>query len=309
MCNECVQIKADVRATCELCGSSDNTSIYPKSWNRHFHKCNACGHQWDHLSDSGDPPEIYFEDESYFYFSPFSHWLSLCSAKQRISILKRYLAHTAHVLEIGPGSGETLIAAEREGFDIEGVEDCSVFVSYLRSKAKATIYHGQLESSDFRGIQFDGIMSFHVLEHVRDTTGHLQRAFELMKPGGFLIIATPNLSSWDHRLLKRRWTGYSPGHLKLFGPKSIRLAMRQAGFTIVEIFTIESSFEMLWSIKSMIKLKKDLCKQAGSHIKRIPLHVGKIVLTSFEVVTIPLRVIQQKFDGGNELIVVAQKPK
>jgi cyclopropane fatty-acyl-phospholipid synthase-like methyltransferase len=252
--------------------------------------------------------EYYFEDESYVYFSPFSHWLLSQTAKQRMDIIKRYLKG-GHLLEIGPGTGELTIAAESEGFDIMAVESSKVFVDYVRSKTKATIYHGKFETADFEKTKFDGILSFHVLEHVRDTKGHLKSVFELLKPNGYLLLAMPNLSSWDYKLTKNRWTGYSPGHLNLFGLKSIKLCLKQAGLELVDIYSFESAFELLWSIKTWIKPKGNPCENAGSNIKKIPLQLGRLALLLFGALTKPLRFLQQRLKGGNELFIVARKPK
>ena len=298
----------DKHQTCKICGSIDSVVICPKCLNRSYYHCNACGHEW--LSDYVDQKEFY-EQESPFMFSPFSHWISSCVAMQRIDMVKKYLK-SGLLLEIGPGIGEVIMAAESEGFDAMAVESSSFFVKYLQLKTKATIYHGLFENVDFGETKFDGILSFHVLEHVLDPTSHLQRAFELMKPGGYLLLATPSTSSWDCRLFKNRWTGYSPGHLNLFSLSSIQLCLEHAGWKIIDIHTFEFPNALLWSIKAWIKPKKNeemTPEYAGSNIKRVPLKLGRIILLFFGALTKPLRFVQQQLSGGNELFVIAQKDK
>mgnify|MGYP001610889479 CR=1 FL=1 len=298
----------DKRKTCLICGSDDNKSVYPKFWESLYYSCNACGHQWELQSDYRDQGEFYFEDESYFYFSPFSQWISSCVARQRIDMVKRYLK-TGLLLEIGPGTGEVILAAEEEGFDVVAAENSKVFVNYLRSKTKASIYHGPFEDADFGKTKFDGILSFHVLEHLLNPTSHLQRTFEVTKPGGYLFLATPNASSWDRRLCQNRWTGYSMGHVNLFSISSIKHCLERAGWKIVGIYTIEFPFELLWSVKVMIKPKEITPQSAGSNVKRIPLQLGRIILTLFGALTKPIRFVQERLGGGNEIFVVAQRDK
>lgn len=139
------------------------------------------------------------------------------------------------------------------------------------------------------------------------TQRHLQRAFELLKPGGYLLLATPSTSSWDRRLFKNRWTGYSPGHLNLFSLSSIQLCLEHAGWRIIDIRTFEFPIALLWSIKAGIKPKEIAPECAGSNIKRVPLKLGRIILLFFGALTIPLRLLQQQLGGGNELFVVARK--
>ena len=115
------RIMTDKHETCWICGSSDSDTVLPKAWDSLYRRCNACGHQWELRSDYRDQGERYYEDDSHLYFSPFSQWLSASVARQRINALKQHLK-SGHVLEIGPGTGEVILAAQREGFTVTAVE-------------------------------------------------------------------------------------------------------------------------------------------------------------------------------------------
>ena len=202
-----------------------------------------------------------------------------------------------------------MLAAKREGFAVEGVECSENLANHLRAATASTIYHGTLESADFGKTKFDAVLSFHVLEHVPDPVIHLQCASAIVTPGGYLILATPNSSSWDRRIFKKRWTGYTIGHINLFSKPSIELSLSSAGWKILKITTNESALALLWSIKSAFKPKKRDLKSncADSGLKKVPLRFGRTVLSGFSVLTMPMRYIQSKLHGGNELLVVAQK--
>src|SRR5262245_22734926 len=187
------------RETCWICGSGDNETVLPRAWDSLYRRCNVCGHQWELNSDYRERGELYYEDDSHLYFSPFAQWLSANVAKQRIHTLKQHLK-SGHVLEIGPGAGEVILAARREGYAVSAVESSNAFVSHLRSKTDATLYQCLFEDFDLGQSTFDGVLSFHVLEHMMDPVGHLQRILDVTRPGGYLVLATPNASSLDRRL-------------------------------------------------------------------------------------------------------------
>ena len=278
----------------------------PKGWDALYFCCSRCGHEHGLQTGSDDESDCYYEDESYLYFSPFSRWLSATDARRRISVLKRHL-RSGRVLEIGPGAGAAILAAEREGFCVSGVENSKVFARWLRSQTDARIYEGRFEEVEFGTVKFDGILSFHVLEHTREPTQHLQRILEVTEPGGYLLLATPNVDSWDRRLCRSSWTGYSMGHWNLFSPKSIKSCLERAGWKTIDIFTVEMPWQLLWSIKVRIKPKRTTPESAGSNVKRIPLRLGAATVSVFGALTAPLRFVQERLDGGTEILVVAQK--
>jgi len=298
----------DKNETCWICGSSESHTVLPKAYDSLYRRCRACGHQWELRSDYRDQGELYYEDDSHLYFSPFAQWLSASVATQRIHALKQHLK-SGHVLEIGPGTGAVILAAQREGFTVTAVEGSKVFASHLRSKTGASIHQGLFEDLDLGKSAFDGVLSFHVLEHIMDPVVHLQRILEVTKPGGYLMLATPNASSLDRRVCGTRWKGYSIGHVNLFSLTSIRHCLERAGWKVVRISTVEFAWELLWSIKAGIKPKKTTPQTAGSNVKRIPLRLGSLAFTLFGALTRPARFVQERLDGANEILVVAQRDK
>lgn len=90
---------------------------------------------------------------------------------------------------------------------------------------------GGVEVLDPRRERFDGITLSHVLEHVPDPVGLLRRCAELLRPGGWVWIETPNLAAPGHARYGAYWRGVeAPRHLVLFGPAALELALDRAGF-------------------------------------------------------------------------------
>jgi SAM-dependent methyltransferase len=57
---------------------------------------------------------------------------------------------------------------------------------------------------------FDVITLFNVLEHIPDPRRVADKIFDLLKPGGYLVVETWDPRSWLARLLGSRWPTYAP---------------------------------------------------------------------------------------------------
>lgn len=300
---------------CPICERNKVLISNIRHLNCSYYRCASCDHEWLATSSDSETALFFelaqnaiFEDDSHGLFSPFAQYISTNLAKDRMNFLKRFLKG-GKLLEIGPGGGEVMLAAKKEGFDIDGVECSENLVRHLKLTTSSTIYQGMLESVDFGTKKFDAILSFHVLEHVPNPLEHLQYVSTIVKPDGYLILATPNSSSWDRRIFKKRWTGYTITHINLFSRCSIELCFKKAGWRITQVVTNESALTLLWSIKTAFKPRKrnlgSNCKDSG--LKKMPFHFGRTLLIGFSCLTMPFRYIQSKLHGGNELLVIAQK--
>ena len=81
---------------------------------------------------------------------------------------------------------------------------------------------------------FDLVILWHALEHLPDPSGALCAIRGLLRDGGRLVVAVPNLASWQARLLKARWFHLDvPRHLWHFTPETLEHLLRVTGFQVV----------------------------------------------------------------------------
>ena len=81
---------------------------------------------------------------------------------------------------------------------------------------------------------FDVITMWHVFEHCHNPHELLDRFYELLRPGGILIMACPNICSTDAMYYGPYWAAYDvPRHLWHFNPNSINNLVYKHGFTLM----------------------------------------------------------------------------
>lgn len=138
---------------------------------------------------------------------------------------------TTRLLDVGCGSGEALDVLTRVGWDACGIEVDPKAVAVARRKNLA-VFEGTLSEAPFSPCSFDAVTSSHVFEHVHDQRLFLNQCFELLRPGGTLVLITPNVRSASHERFGRSWLGLDPPrHLALFDRKGLMGLASNAGFS------------------------------------------------------------------------------
>ena len=160
---------------------------------------------------------------------------------RQVKRLERSLdMHHRRLLDVGCGAGAFLRFAGVRGWHVEGTD--VVVTDWARSSG-VKLWEGELPAIRFGDVRYDVVRFNHVLEHTRDPLVELQRARNLVDPGGLLLIGVPNLAgfsprlkSWQSRLgLKtKRWRHYAAlHHLWFFTPATLCRLVEASGFEVV----------------------------------------------------------------------------
>ena len=140
------------------------------------------------------------------------------------------------VLDIGCGDGAFLKRAAQIGWEAWGIEPDAKAAARLRG---FKVLQGSLPNIPLPDASFDFITLSHVIEHLHDPVAALKEIHRLLKPGGKVWIATPNIESFGHRLFGVTWIGIqSPTHLVLFNRRAIRQAFASSGFQAVHFMPL-----------------------------------------------------------------------
>jgi len=108
--------------------------------------------------------------------------------------------HDAKVVDLGCGDGEfSLKVKERIGCNkICGIDVHEPYINKAKMKGIDVIKH---DLNDFpyplEDNSFDVVVSNQVIEHLLYPVKFLKEIYRILKPGGYTVISTENLASWD----------------------------------------------------------------------------------------------------------------
>jgi len=160
------------------------------------------------------------------------HRIALLNATWRLELIRR-IRGSGKLLEVGCARGDFLRVAA-QSFDAYGVEPNPELAESARKVAP--VYQDIVERTPWN--EFDVIASFHVIEHVDSPRSFIHAAAERLKPGGLLVIETPDIDSLPYKLLKTRWRQFIPEHYFFFDSRTMRRLLADCGLrtdTIVRI--------------------------------------------------------------------------
>ena len=147
----------------------------------------------------------------------------------------RCLSAPGAALEIGVGPGWMLRALRKRGWRVVGNERNVQSSVAALPKEGLPVFVGGLDAVRSNA-QFDLIILFQVLEHLENPLTVLRNCARLLAPRGVLVVAVPNLDSWQARLGGPFWFHLDvPRHLFHFTPASLSQTLEAAGFRVMTI--------------------------------------------------------------------------
>ncbi len=237
---------------CNLCGADDYDVVYPatvdeytigdvdlyrqsdpNNLNCRIVKCRGCGLVYANPRESAElMAEIYrdVEDDVYLEQKPAKD----ASYRWNIERLERYITG-GRILDVGCGHGFFLSLLEPSRWERYGVEPTVAAARYGCEKLGLDIRPVFLAENDLPREGLDVVTMFHVLEHVADPRRDLQYVYGLLKPGGYLYVEFPDVSSVFARWRKRRWWYVMRFHTYYFTRATATRLLAEAGFVPVDI--------------------------------------------------------------------------
>jgi glycosyltransferase involved in cell wall biosynthesis len=162
------------------------------------------------------------------------------------------------VLEIGSGIGNiTKFLLDRDLVIATDVEPKYLtFLKEIFGKYKKFRVEGfdisDSEMEHYRSYHIDSVICFNVLEHIEQDEKALKNIFNLLEPGGRLLLLTPS-HSWLHGTLDRHL-----GHYRRYGKKELKNKLETIGFKVVFLRYFNRIGIMGWFLNSKILRRKRL---------------------------------------------------
>ena len=182
----------------------------------------------------------YYEFEDYIshtdgkrtLFEKMYHFIKRKAIRDKVSLINSYQPLKGRILDIGAGTGDFLLEAKNQNWDILGIEP--------NDKAKGIAVGKGIKFGDtiekLESNSFDVITMWHVLEHVPDVEHQVAELKRLLKPSGTIIIAVPNFKSYDAKYYKEFWAAYDvPRHLWHFSKTAIEKLFDKQNMNLEDI--------------------------------------------------------------------------
>lgn len=132
-------------------------------------------------------------------------------------------------LEVGVGAGNFIRLLGKRGFSGLGIDLSSDAVAKTRSLVETFGFPGiEVRQDDMLTMSgnFKTIFIFEVLEHIEDDGAALRKLFDLLGPGGFLILSVPaHQSAWGAN-------DELAGHVRRYEKAELKKKLEAAGFEI-----------------------------------------------------------------------------
>src|ERR1035438_1803905 len=145
-------------------------------------------------------------------------------------------ANSRRMLEVGCGVGTFLADARDAGWTMSGLELNAEFPEFCRKELGIEdVKVGLISDPPFAEASFDAVAMLDVLEHMYDPVMTVTQCARLLKPGGVLVVKSPNgpMQLRKERVKKAlgRGDGYvaTIGHLNQFSKATLARAFRKGG--------------------------------------------------------------------------------
>ncbi|MCR9219918.1 MAG: class I SAM-dependent methyltransferase [Alphaproteobacteria bacterium] len=257
-----------LEASCVLCGAHDvrrevcvtKDFCYETCDNEfHYVECAECGHLYlknrPTLAElSTIYPKNYLTYDYENSLGPLIFKLRNAVQARKIRPIAEHARPGDTIVDIGCGAGDLLGLIREHGdpsWRLVGVDFSNDAVSRARAKDLEVI-EGRIEALPEASLEQVGVFVMNqLIEHVEDPGEVLRSCARMLRPGGVLIMETPNHTAWDARMFRRRYWGgwHAPRHWNIFSAQSLGALAEKSGLEVVSAGYTLNPFGWLHSVQ------------------------------------------------------------
>jgi ubiquinone/menaquinone biosynthesis C-methylase UbiE len=229
--------------TCPSCGNKLelNWFLFKKKKAEYF-KCANCNLIYQNpqpvfeLSQDiydGDHYHNRYIQSEYIYFPTSNIYLKEIENNfQRLN----YNSSGAKLLDVGCGIGYFLYLTKKKGYYVQGADISKWAGDYAKKHFDVDVITGNFLEIEFKENYYDVITIWQTIEHLPEPGLFLEKIYSILKPGGYLCVATPDTNSWIAKFYKKLWNCYIPDeHICLFNFKSMKIILERFSFNPIVI--------------------------------------------------------------------------
>jgi SAM-dependent methyltransferase len=280
------------RSDCGVCGGPvtipflDGVRDYEFGgieWSGSIRRCETCGllQQAPMLSEA-EALALYPDTYTHYNFTP---------SGLRTTLMRLYFGSLTDLigrlggkpgdslLDIGCGAGEkAAFLRDRLGLDVTGIEPNALAAGRARDLFGVNAIHGLFPTPQLAKGSFDFVYINHVIEHVPEPVALLNGIAEVLKPGGWVIGETENVTAPSARLFGRYWSLlHIPFHLYFFSPATLQGTFKASRFGGAALQMMWDPSVVVLSLRNLLRRHKRADEIAP---RRVPGHMLLMMATA-----------------------------
>jgi 2-polyprenyl-3-methyl-5-hydroxy-6-metoxy-1,4-benzoquinol methylase len=176
----------------------------------------------------------------------------LRTAQSQLHLIQEH-ARGTDLLDIGCAQGFFLFSASKAGYTAKGVEVSQDAVAYARNEFGLDVEDKPFEELRFAEAHFDVVTLWQVLEHVPYPLMMLKEVNRILKPGGLVVVSTPNIGGIPAKILRRKWWDIKRLHINQFATKTLTHVLRNAGFRNISLVSFRGFVSLSILLTMMLR--------------------------------------------------------
>jgi 2-polyprenyl-3-methyl-5-hydroxy-6-metoxy-1,4-benzoquinol methylase len=232
---------AQPNAPCPICGEQEQDPVIVVSGFRYV-RCRSC--QSVFLDPIPAPEVLVAQYQNAQYYAGgettgYRNYTEMHKAlaphfRRRLHTLASALPAQGRLLDFGCADGFFLELARAAGWHITGVEVAQSMAEVTGQRLGIEVAQGL---DVLAAKSFDAITLWDVIEHLAAPIAQLTRLRDCLRPGGVVMLSTPNAGHWQAQSEPAQWRGgyQPPAHVVLFNAASLALVLRTAGFERISV--------------------------------------------------------------------------
>lgn len=240
---------------CYVCRAKNRRILYRKGKYSIF-KCLSCGFIYTDPIPSKVQLEEFYKNFDY----KNKEIAELTIRKDAMNSLKRIRQYIKNeqvkLLDIGCGRGFFLDEARKLGWNVYGIDYSENVIDYAIKKLNLDVERTDMFNYHTKEL-YDVVSLNQVIEHVSDPDKIIKKCFKLLKKGGILYIATPNIGSISAKVLGSDFDHLiPPEHLGYFDKNLLIRSLKDNDFSVQYLGSWSYSVDLAGIIKKLLYKNK-----------------------------------------------------
>lgn len=243
-------------------------------------------------------------------------------ARPLVTQIKAHAPMAKNIIEIGTSTGYLLHGLQQYGYEVAGSDLSAASVLLAKNQYGLSVFNSAWPEAELKG-SADVLLLSHIIEHVIEPRVFLAMAGKFLKPGGIIIIATPNFNSLGFKIFGWLYPVVNPPiHISFFNHDTLDKLVAQQYEVCANFSTSYDSmgrnsmlYSFLVSFKRLVVAEKKSFSPASrmpvisspSSLRSALLLVRRFTRLYLQYILSPLFFLIDKVGAGDNCLLVAKK--